>query len=73
LRQGISASLRSLGVVCWDPTKRQKKWRNLGQMDEQIWNNLPAMPLSKEEQEERTFPGFIWILYISLYHTSNIQ
>ncbi|CAL1146957.1 unnamed protein product [Cladocopium goreaui] len=36
------------GVVCWDPTKRQKKWRNLGQMDEQIWNNLPAMHITAQ-------------------------
>eukprot|EP00435_Cladocopium_sp_Y103_P021944 s943_g5.t1 len=36
------------GVVCWDPTKRQKKWRNLGPMDEQIWNNLPAMHITAE-------------------------
>lgn len=32
------------GVVCWDPSKRQKKWRNIP-MDDQLWAKMPALHL----------------------------
>ena len=28
--------------MCWDPSKRQKKWRNLP-MDDQLWAKMPAL------------------------------
>ena len=36
------------GVVCWDPSKRQKKWRNLP-LDEQLWSKMPKMHLGAPE------------------------
>ena len=34
-------------VVCWDPSKRQKKWRNLP-MDEQLWAKMPSMYITAQ-------------------------
>ena len=32
-------------VVCWDPAKRQKKFRNLV-LEETVWAKMPAMKLA---------------------------